>query len=671
LQQQEQDTTIVSPIRKDEWVGRTLAGKYEVVEMLGKGGMSAVYKVKHVILGKPYAVKMLHPHMVANGTALERFRTEASAAAKLTHPNIITIHDYDDEEGHPFQAIDYLEGVSLADEIRKCGRLEPVRALNVFVQACSALAHAHEMNVIHRDLKPSNIMLIEKDGVKDVVKLVDFGIAKVMPQEGEAVQQLTQTGEIFGTPLYMSPEQCLGQKLDTRSDIYSFGCLMYETLVGRPPLAGSTVFATIQKHVDETPKSIKEELNDSSSRLIASLDAIIAKTLAKQPSQRQQSMHELLDELTEAKRGARAGVVTLLMREMQVLWIRLEPLRKRTPMHLVVPLFITMSLLFVATSFIWQSQTVTIKHYEAQAWPQFSPEAMVWGTFGQNNETLALASLSYSQLRKRVVDSINAADPETAARYEMSLVAPFAKNGNYAQAASEAKSLKEQFDQLERRKPDFDPYELMPKGASRPDVAQELMFIGDACYQARDWPLAEYFFEKAVDELAGEGQHLNKRINMKIGDCKFQQHDFEGADQYFHRAAGVATEAYAPKIFDITDDAYSEDRAAWMGKVGDISIAKGYLEQALQAYRAATVEWNKSPNPRGFIGQSYFLLGQTQEKMGLLQDARKSFQKACERSFKQNIPAAWAELAKVELAQGAYADSLMAQKSAVDAAHGR
>src|SRR5262249_37806667 len=148
-------------------------------------------------------------------------------------------------DGQPFIAMDFLDGRALSEVIKNDGPLSPARGVPIFLQACDALAHAHRMGIIHRDLKPSNLMLIDNDGKKDFVKIVDFGIAKIIPQEGDKNLQLTATGEIFGSPLYMSPEQCLGQKLDQRSDIYQMGCLMYEAVAGKPPFKCDTAYETI------------------------------------------------------------------------------------------------------------------------------------------------------------------------------------------------------------------------------------------------------------------------------------------------------------------------------------------------------------------------------------------------------------------------------------------
>src|SRR4030095_3436452 len=196
--------------KPESLVGTSIADKYEILSVLGQGGMSVVYKARHLLMKKAVAIKVLLPQLVLNPQSLKRFQQEASASSSLSHPNVITVYDFGvSAQGLPYLVMDLLYGDSLADEVKNNGPLEVGRALKIFIQAADALYEAHRKGVIHRDLKPSNIMLVSTDTSADIVKIVDFGIAKVLPQEGDDVQKLTQTGEIFGSPYYMSPEQCM------------------------------------------------------------------------------------------------------------------------------------------------------------------------------------------------------------------------------------------------------------------------------------------------------------------------------------------------------------------------------------------------------------------------------------------------------------------------------
>jgi tetratricopeptide (TPR) repeat protein/tRNA A-37 threonylcarbamoyl transferase component Bud32 len=279
----------------DKLIGQVIANRYLIVDLLGCGGMGMVYKATHQLMKRTVAIKILHQHLGSDIITVKRFQQEAQAVSSLNHPNIIAVHDFGVCDAGPYLCMDYLNGVNLADVIAKEGFIAADRCLNIFTQACDALAHAHSKGIIHRDLKPSNIMLIETENEPDFVKLVDFGIAKILPQEGEQLQKLTQTGEVFGSPVYMSPEQVMGQAMDARSDIYSLGCLMYEALVGRPPLLGDNMLETMYKHLHDTPQPLK--IGKTNAIKVERLEAVVSTALLKEPSQRYQSMDEIRQDL--------------------------------------------------------------------------------------------------------------------------------------------------------------------------------------------------------------------------------------------------------------------------------------------------------------------------------------------------------------------------------------
>jgi serine/threonine-protein kinase len=183
---------------------------------------------------------------------------EAKAAFDLTHPNLLTIYDFGiSQDGQAYIVMDYIEGESMADLVQRQGRIDITQALPLFYDICQGLAHAHEKHVLHRDIKPSNVMLLKGDS-RIIAKIVDFGLAK---SYDESAMKLTQTGEIFGSPLYMSPEQCQGAALDKRSDIYSLGCLFYETLSGIPPIKGDSAYDTFKRKFSDTPPAFDPALN--------------------------------------------------------------------------------------------------------------------------------------------------------------------------------------------------------------------------------------------------------------------------------------------------------------------------------------------------------------------------------------------------------------------------
>lgn len=265
---------------------------YLIESIIGRGGMSVVYRARHLLLDKPVAIKMLHSHLAHDEQSLKRFRQEAQSAAKLEHPGIIDVSEFGLTEGDniPFLVMDFVDGISLSQLLAK-GSLEPKRALALCGQICDALQHAHTAGVVHRDVKPSNVLLVSEGTENERIRVVDFGIAKLLePSHGGTSQDLTRTGESVGSPPYMSPEQIQGLPLDVRSDIYSLGCLLYELLTGQPPLRGASSYETITMQMTQLPDSvakIKPILKNADA-----LDALILKAVAKDPAQRYQSMAE-------------------------------------------------------------------------------------------------------------------------------------------------------------------------------------------------------------------------------------------------------------------------------------------------------------------------------------------------------------------------------------------
>lgn len=278
-------------------VGQVFAERYVIDSVLGLGGMSIVYKATHKLMNRTVAIKMLKKKLMEDVLLLERFRVEAQAASSLNHQNIITIYDFGVTwDNEPYLVMDCLDGESLDDMIEKTGPLSVERALPVFKQICDGLDAAHKKGIIHRDLKPANVVLLKNEDGSDLIKLVDFGIAKVMPQEGQSGQRLTQTGELFGSPIYMSPEQCQGRALDARSDLYGLGCLMYEALVGSPPFIGQSFLETLNMHVNETAKPLSEA--SPTTAVPPELEQIIMQCMAKDPTQRFASAAEIRDHLS-------------------------------------------------------------------------------------------------------------------------------------------------------------------------------------------------------------------------------------------------------------------------------------------------------------------------------------------------------------------------------------
>jgi len=283
----------------DPLAGRSfIGGKYKVLERLGTGGMGTVYKVHHQLLDRTLAVKVLNAGISADERVFRRFDQEAKASGTLQHENLIGLQDYGvTDDGIVYFVMDYLQGTSLADEIVRLGRIEEKRAISIFMAVSRGLAHAHSKGVIHRDLKPSNIMLVHDDNGHELAKIVDFGIAKRQTVDAK----LTQTGEVFGTPLYMSPEQCLGKDVDARSDIYSLGCVMYETLSGVSPFTSENAIQTIFRHVSEDPVPLHKVC--SGFTVSKGLEQLVAACLERDPEHRIQSAQGLTINLERVECG--------------------------------------------------------------------------------------------------------------------------------------------------------------------------------------------------------------------------------------------------------------------------------------------------------------------------------------------------------------------------------
>jgi serine/threonine-protein kinase len=268
---------------------------YEFIESIGEGGMGVIYKARHKHLNKVVAVKTLHSHLT-NADLIKRFEIEGKAVSILSHPNIIGVQDFGlTQTGQPYMILDYVPGQTLADALRQYGHVPMDQFIPIFLQVCDALSHAHERSVLHRDVKPSNIMLVanQKNGFD--VRIMDFGIAKLMNESESGGQNLTKTGDAIGSPIYMSPEQARGAKMDHRSDLYSLGCVMYECLSNSPPFCGNTALDTMMMHLDTKPLPLSQA--SMGLKIDPRLEQIVMRLLEKDPADRYQSMDEVRTDL--------------------------------------------------------------------------------------------------------------------------------------------------------------------------------------------------------------------------------------------------------------------------------------------------------------------------------------------------------------------------------------
>ncbi|HZO06342.1 MAG TPA: protein kinase [Solirubrobacterales bacterium] len=280
-------------------IGTVLSGRYRLEAKLGSGGMSTVYLARDQTLDRDVAVKVMHREMSEQADQLERFRQEARAVAKLSHPNVVAVIDAGEDGGHPYIVFEYVEGETLKARINRVGALDPQEALAYAIEIARGLTVAHARNMVHRDIKPQNV-LIDAEGR---AKLTDFGISRQLEQDG-----MTATGRVLGTTDYVAPEQAMGMAVDPRSDIYSLGVVLYEMLIGQVPFHADSQVGVAMKHVNEELPDVQQRRPEVS----AAAALVVERSTAKDPDERYQEVGEMIDDLSTALEveAARAGSST-------------------------------------------------------------------------------------------------------------------------------------------------------------------------------------------------------------------------------------------------------------------------------------------------------------------------------------------------------------------------
>jgi serine/threonine-protein kinase len=271
-------------MEQESWIGRSLGGRYQIEEILGRGGMSAVYKATDPKLKRTVAVKLIHPHLSRDDDFIRRFKTEAASIAAFRHTNIVQVYDFDYDGENYFMVMEYIAGGTLQDQLRQLKKLEnvmhPERAIRIIIGVCDALAYAHKLGAIHRDIKPANIMLADEEQPI----LMDFGLVKILNATSH-----TATGAIIGTARYMPPEIINNETPDERSDIYSLGITLYEALTSRPPFNAESVLTLINMHLNDPVPDLSALRPDIPHGLMS----IVNKSLEKDRNDRYSSAHEM------------------------------------------------------------------------------------------------------------------------------------------------------------------------------------------------------------------------------------------------------------------------------------------------------------------------------------------------------------------------------------------
>jgi len=281
------------PSATDPLIAQLVANRYRIIRKLGEGGMGSVYLAEHVVIEKRMALKVLAPELARRADLVARFLQEARSASRIGHENVIDISDFgESSDGLVYIAMEFLDGKDLGEIVRTQGALEWPKARDIVLQICRALRAAHDKGIVHRDMKPENIFLIQREGQPHFVKILDFGIAKVMGLDPNG-PRLTRTGMIFGTPEYMAPEQAEGKDTDHRADIYAVGCIVYHLITGQTPFVAESFMTMLTKHLMEDPVAPSVRRPDLA--ITPEMDMLVLKALEKDRDKRWQSMAEMLD----------------------------------------------------------------------------------------------------------------------------------------------------------------------------------------------------------------------------------------------------------------------------------------------------------------------------------------------------------------------------------------
>lgn len=273
-------------------IGHVIDDRFRIEALLGQGGTGQVYRAVHVELRRPFAVKVLRPEMADNEIAVGRFRREALTVCRARHPNIVYVTDFGRlEDGRFYLVMEFVDGTNLQHVLHNRGRMDVAEAIDILIQVGEAVWFAHQKGVVHRDLKPGNIMLVETPGRPPEVKVIDFGLAKMVD---DTMAQVTAEGKVPGTPMHLSPEQIVGHPADHRSDIYAFGVTAYEILTRTTPFMGSTLeILTAHRRTTPEPPSVRAP----AASVFPELDGLVMRCLRKKPEERYQSFEELLADL--------------------------------------------------------------------------------------------------------------------------------------------------------------------------------------------------------------------------------------------------------------------------------------------------------------------------------------------------------------------------------------
>jgi eukaryotic-like serine/threonine-protein kinase len=326
-------------------IGTLVNGRFRLEEQVGSGGMSTVYRAFDETLERTVAIKLMHRSLSGDADQLERFRREARAAARLSHPHVVTVIDAGEDDGHPYIVFEFVDGETLKSRIKRLGPLAVVEAVAYAIEIGRALGAAHEQRLVHRDVKPQNV-LIDPDGR---AKVTDFGIARSLEAKG-----LTATGRVLGTTDYVSPEQALGHEVTGQSDIYSLGIVLYEMLTGETPFHADTQVAVAMKHVRDPLPDVQRRRPEIS----ATLAAVVERSTAKETQNRYPAVSQMVHDLEEvlaieaARTGQTTGEATTVLRSLSSDTADYAPIRLRRPKRALALTLLVLALLAATAAFL-------------------------------------------------------------------------------------------------------------------------------------------------------------------------------------------------------------------------------------------------------------------------------------------------------------------------------
>jgi serine/threonine protein kinase len=597
----------------DPLVGKILDGRWNVLKLLGEGSMSTVYQAEHLQSGEYVVLKILNQQISTNAANVKRFDATSREIIGLRHPRIAKFLDIHlDDRGSVFLVLENLPGESLEDMLAKSGHLPTYRTVEIFTQVCEALEYGHEDDVLHQDLKPSNIILLDNHKQKDEVKLVDYGVAKLLGDDSEDPRNsgyITRSKEVFGSPMYMSSEQCMGKKLDPRSDIYSLGCIMYETLTGKPPFVGKNVLETAYKQMNEPPKPLVADR--SADKVLNRLQTVIFKALAKDPNERYQSISHMKSDLALMLSGTDEEWNTNTFALKKITKLKGKPAKNKkessarawfsfeAAVIAGVSLIIVLVVVAFSFSFLNPENTETVKFNDDSIWLA--------------NHTITQGEGSDYQIQQETAKSeLTRAEKDTGtgsaeyAKATNTLVGVYQKNGHLPEATQYLKIL----------------VELYKKNGNERQLGETNKLLAMTYLNQNMLNEAEAAAKDSVEELErSKSLHTSLWVPLQIlGDIYLQKKDLKKADEVYTKLHALTMEE---KTVDQINFVMCEFRLA------DVYRREGKLKEAEAAFKDGIEICDTAIRQESIPeAKAYYCMGLTLAAANRNTDAEKYFKMA-------------------------------------------